>query len=142
MRLIVHGQRLMISSVYFFARGNLKLTPPLYYVALILYLLSGHNDYLYFSAHTFERIMPSLSRVFVLSIRYICLLIREYALRLPRIASKPLEASTRVFIPKIIQKPLRTNTRRLENQRFTVLPCISSRLAYILYTVFYCILYT
>lgn len=75
-------------------------------VTLILYLLSGHNDSLYFSAHTFERIMPSLSRVSVLSIRYTCLLAREYAVRLPRIASKPMQSSTLVFIPKTTCAPL------------------------------------
>lgn len=140
---IVHGQRLMISSVYFFYAWQSQ-THSIFsvMVTLILYLLSGHNDSLYFSAHTFERIMPSLSRVSVLSMKYTCLLIREYAVRLPRIVSTPLEASTRVFIPKNLYKPLRTNARRLENQCFTVLPCISSRFTLVPYTAFYCILYT
>ena len=148
---IVHGQRLMISSVYFFARKSQTHSTFSIMVTLILYLLSGHNDSLYFSAHTFERIMPSLNCVSVLSIRYTCLLTREYAVRLPRIVSTPLEAFTRVFIPKNLYKPLKTNARRLENQQcFTVLPCISSRpcvasrFTLIPYTVFYCIciLYT
>lgn len=69
-------------------------------VTLILYLLSGHNDSLYFSAHTFERIMPNLTYAHILPVIDVCTPRREYAVRLPRIVFKPLEVSTLVSIPK------------------------------------------
>ena len=99
-------------SLFFYAWQSQTHSVFSIMVTLILYLLSGHNNSLYFSAHTFERIMPSLSHVSVLSIRYTCLLAREYAVRLPRIVSKPLEVSTRVFIPKTIDEHFVANPRR------------------------------